>query len=326
MRFEGDPCRILTDIRMLQNRRWAENTTHLDEVNSLLLKRFKNDLTTSIIMFLKRNEYDVLITARLRSGIILGLLQYFSVKTKKPHILLETMLDEVRNNWHWKLKFKLQRAAFKNIDRIVCSAKGEIHIYSNRFGLPGEKFTFIPFHTNFPSPPPKAKGKGYILAAGKSGRDYKTFLEAVKDLHVKVIVVSDLISMQGLTLSPNVEVFYNIPIERYYEILAGADVVVVPLNEKVCSTGQVVILEAMAQGKPLVVTDCLGSRDYVAHGKNGYLVGVGDAETMKEKIMLLYSDKSIATRIGRHNSKEVFEKYSYDKYIAAIMNECRLIS
>jgi len=310
---------------MSQNSRWAENTIHIDELNSSLLKIFKNSLTTSIIMFLNRNKYDVLITAGLRSGIILGLLQYISKKSKIPHMLLETMLDEVQNNWRWKLKFKLQKAAFKNIDRIICSAKGEIQIYSTRFKLPSEKFTFIPFHTNFPSPSPKREGKGYILAAGKSGRDYKTFFEAVKEQHFKAIVVSDFASMQGLTPPQNVEVFYNIPIERYYEILAGADVVVVPLKEKVCSTGQVVILEAMAQGKPLVVTNCLGSRDYVVDGKNGYLVGVGDDKEMREKIVLLYSNKNIATKIGDRNRKEVFEKYSYDNYIDAIMNECRLI-
>ena len=316
---------ILTDIKMPQNNRWAEYTTHINELNSSLTKIFRNSLPTALIMFLKRNKYDVLITAGSRSGIILGLLQYVSKKSKKPHILLETMVDEVQNNWRWKLKVKLQRAAFKNIDRIICSAKGEIQIYSNRFRLPSEKFTFIPFHTNFPSPPPKREGKGYILVAGKSGRDYKTVFEAIKGLHFKVIVVSDFASMQGLTPPPNVEVFYNIPIERYYKILAGADVVVVPLKEKVCSTGQVVILEAMAQGKSLVVTNCLGSRDYVVDGKNCYLVDVGDVKQMREKIILLYSNKNIAAKIGDHNREEVFEKYSYDCYIDAIMNECRAI-
>lgn len=325
MRVQGKRYKILTDIKMPQNSRWAENTTHIDQLSSPLLKILKNSLTTSLIMFLKRNKYDVLITAGVRSGIILALLQYIFIKRKKPHILLETMLDEVQNNWRWKLKFQSQRAAFKNIDRIICSAKGEIQIYSNRFKLRSEKFTFIPFHTNFPSPPANTHGKGYVLAAGKSGRDYKTLFDAVKGQRLKVIVVSDLASMHGLTPPSNVEIFYDIPIERYYQILAGADVVVVPLKEKVCSTGQVVILEAMAQGKPLVITDCLGSRDYVVDGKNGYLVGVGAAKEMREKIMLLCSNKKIARKIGDHNRKEVFERYSYDNYIDGIIDVCRLI-
>jgi glycosyltransferase involved in cell wall biosynthesis len=65
------------------------------------------------------------------------------------------------------------------------------------------------------------------------------------------------------------------------EVMSVFDVFVLPsLNE---GMGRVLV-EAMALGKPIVASDVGGIPDLVIHGKNGYLVPVGDVEALAARI------------------------------------------
>ncbi len=53
-----------------------------------------------------------------------------------------------------------------------------------------------------------------------------------------------------------------------------------------------VLVEAMAQGTPVVSTDCKhGPREILDHGKHGLLVPVGDSQAMAEAILNVLSGK-----------------------------------
>jgi N,N'-diacetylbacillosaminyl-diphospho-undecaprenol alpha-1,3-N-acetylgalactosaminyltransferase len=71
-----------------------------------------------------------------------------------------------------------------------------------------------------------------------------------------------------------------------------------------------VMVEANACGKPVVATDTTGAKEIIKDGYNGFLVPVGDAEQLTEKILYLldYSDK--AKEMGENGRKVVKEKFS----------------
>jgi glycosyltransferase involved in cell wall biosynthesis len=57
-------------------------------------------------------------------------------------------------------------------------------------------------------------------------------------------------------------------------------------------------LEAMACRCPVVVTRCGGPADFVEEGRNGFIVDVGDAATMADRIVTLVTDSALWRRMS----------------------------
>lgn len=77
------------------------------------------------------------------------------------------------------------------------------------------------------------------------------------------------------------------------------------------------VMEAMATGLPLVVTDCRGNRDLVERGKNGFIVGVDDIEACVLAIEKLYHSIDLRREFGTMN-KEMIQLYSKDYVIGEL--------
>lgn len=60
----------------------------------------------------------------------------------------------------------------------------------------------------------------------------------------------------------------------------------------------VAVLESMASGIPVVATDCGALRDMVVDGEQGYLVPVGDADALAERLLWLAVDPLLRGRLG----------------------------
>lgn len=64
-----------------------------------------------------------------------------------------------------------------------------------------------------------------------------------------------------------------------------------------------VLLEARGAGIPVVANDCeTGPREIIEHGKDGYLVGVGDVEAFADCLRLLMGDEAKRDAMGAHAS------------------------
>jgi glycosyltransferase involved in cell wall biosynthesis len=77
--------------------------------------------------------------------------------------------------------------------------------------------------------------------------------------------------------------------------IAAVDAVVVPSREE--SFG-LVILEAWAQGKPVIATDCDGPRALIADGETGLLVPRDDPQALAAAIRRLQGDPALRQRLG----------------------------
>ncbi len=74
------------------------------------------------------------------------------------------------------------------------------------------------------------------------------------------------------------------------------------------------VMEAMATGLPLVVTDCRGNRDLVINGENGFVVGLDDVDAFAGAIERLYNSQELRTKFGRANL-EMIKEYSLENVI-----------
>jgi glycosyltransferase involved in cell wall biosynthesis len=70
------------------------------------------------------------------------------------------------------------------------------------------------------------------------------------------------------------------------------------------------ILEYMAAGKPVVVTDVGGAREAVREGETGYLVAAGDDHAMSDRLISLLSNPQRGREMGQLGRQLVEENFS----------------
>ncbi len=82
-----------------------------------------------------------------------------------------------------------------------------------------------------------------------------------------------------------------------------------------------VVLEAMAAGRPAVVTNVSGSQDLVSSGDNGLVVEPGDIRGMAESLLSLLSSDGLRDSFSRA-MLECSENYSWDRISRRYLEAC----
>jgi glycosyltransferase involved in cell wall biosynthesis len=59
-----------------------------------------------------------------------------------------------------------------------------------------------------------------------------------------------------------------------------------------------VVLEAMAHGVPVIITDRCGSTDFVEDGQEGFVVAIRDVGALTDRMRRLAHDAELAGRMG----------------------------
>ncbi len=80
-----------------------------------------------------------------------------------------------------------------------------------------------------------------------------------------------------------------------------------------------VILEAMARGLVILVSDIPGMSEIVKEGRNGYLFPPGDIEKMKKIISFLKNNPKEIERISKNNLKDIW-KFTEEKQMPKYLN------
>ena len=70
-----------------------------------------------------------------------------------------------------------------------------------------------------------------------------------------------------------------------------------------------VLVEANAAGKPVVATATTGAKEIIQDGCNGFLVPIGDAQALADKVIELLNDPEKARHMGENGRKLVQGKY-----------------
>jgi glycosyltransferase involved in cell wall biosynthesis len=77
-------------------------------------------------------------------------------------------------------------------------------------------------------------------------------------------------------------------------------------------------LEALASGKPVIITDNWGLKDTTQDGFNGFVVPIGDTQMISEKIQVLLKDKDLRSHMGVNSRARALELFDIGKNIKAI--------
>ncbi len=340
------PPRILTDYVIIEEQSplWRERTDCVRRTPPWKIAALKSGippaglrgaldrldnapLVAALKLLCRRGKYDIVITGDFQTGIWFSLLNNLLRGGWKPHLLLDLMLDEPQDSWRWRLKHVLHKRALAGVKAVSVLSQAEREYYARFLGLPPEKFVHIPGHTNIPNPRPVDTDDGYIFSAGRSGRDYRTLLAAVEGLEAELVIVSDRRSMEGIERpAANLRVYHDVPYRRYLELLAGAKIVVIPLVRHLRTLGTVVIMEAMALGKPVITTSGVTTVEHIIDGKTGLLVEIGDVQGIKKKILWLLQNPEECAKMGNAAYQEVISNLTFDRYVTTVLSVAEQIA
>ena len=98
------------------------------------------------------------------------------------------------------------------------------------------------------------------------------------------------------------------------DLYASASVIVVPLRPAPFACGYAVSSEAMAMGRPLIVTRTAGHSDFVEDGLSGLYVRPCDAADLREKVASLLDDPERAETIGDRARARIASCFSHTSY------------
>lgn len=283
-------------------------------------RSFRSSFFPLLKLYWQLGKYDVVITQQDGyATFVFSFLNSLLKRKKCKHYVNEFITREKSAGFYSYIKYLFLKFSLSSVHCIMCSSKSEIEYYKKALGLRNARFEFVPLATNPKFVKVKSDLVGdYIISSGRTGRDYRTLLEAVKDLPVRLVLVADYSNLIGIQLPKNVEVKYNIPLSELICLTASARFVVLSLQERAISVGQSVLLESMALGKAVIVTKNACIVDYVKDGETSIFVSPGNSEDMKRAIALLLQDPKKAAQIGTKAKKVVESHFLVSEKIARI--------
>ena len=121
---------------------------------------------------------------------------------------------------------------------------------------------------------------------------------------------------QSLGLADRVRFAGDISDEQLPSYYRAADVVVLPSVDRTEAFG-LVLLEAMACGRPVVASRLPGVRTLVDEGRTGYLVDPGNAKDLAEKIERCAAETTV---LGANARRMVEERFNWDVIGGQLLN------
>jgi glycosyltransferase involved in cell wall biosynthesis len=103
-------------------------------------------------------------------------------------------------------------------------------------------------------------------------------------------------------------------------------VTVVPLLETDFQAGVTTLLEAMAMGKAVVVSDTAGLRGLVEDSVTALTVPPGDPWALRNAVVRLLANPRERARLGANARASVESNFALDAYAAGLANQLRAVT
>jgi glycosyltransferase involved in cell wall biosynthesis len=258
-----------------------------------------------------RHRYSNILTFECGwESFLIALVQTVTCSHRPRHVILQFIMREKQQSLKSRIKYVFMRWCFSSVYLCICSSRSEIKYYQDVFGWPREKFGYIPLHTDPRLLDHKHIGsEGFILSAGRTFRDYDTLLDAFRNLEVPMLIVASRASIGAREVPPHVVIKYDLPSVDLIDLMARCLAVVIPLENRLISIGQSVLLQAMTLGKAVIVTRVNGTEDYLEHMETGIFVPPNDPEAIAAAVSLLVGDEALRKKLGRAAQDRVKRMY-----------------
>jgi glycosyltransferase involved in cell wall biosynthesis len=251
------------------------------------------DPLRSLNILLSRKKIDLVVSVFETSVLPLLLLRR-AVFSRVPITVWDVALTET-----WKLGRLVHDMVLPNIDDIFLLSSFQkayiekhwnIRCTPQVVGQHVDTDFFVPNYDTFGGP---------LLSIGDDiGRDFDTLIAAVAGLKISTIIKTRL----PLNLPAEAFNVRTIPQRLSFielrTLYASCCFVVIPLKYTLNVSGVGSILETMAMGKALIVSDNPVIRDFIIPNETCLVVPIGDVEAMRSAVNLLDTNPEMARRLG----------------------------
>jgi glycosyltransferase involved in cell wall biosynthesis len=234
---------------------------------------------------------------------------------------LPERLEQLRN----RSARRFYRNAYRRLHAIVAYGWGEVEALRSWLGDGGPPVDFVAFgvDTDYFRPDTSRVPKADIVSIGADPRrDFALLVGLARRLPDRSFrVVASAEHARALRDVPaNVAVEVDVPFPLVRERLAAARVVVLPVRDNSYSGATTTLLQAMASGKPVVVTRTAAiARGYhLEDGLNCRLVPPGDLEALETAVSAVLGDSGAAAGIGLRARETVERHHTWRAYTDAI--------
>ncbi len=273
------------------------------------VSNYLSEFYLPIMAFFPRNRFDVIISWQMRIGVCYGILKRILHPGRLPlHIIQDFHINLTETGFLYRLRIAILKMAIPGIDYFCCTSTEEEQIYSKMFKIPSERIIFLPLaHPLHSFNRQVYTNKDYIFSYGKSDRDFETLIRSVSQLKIKTYILSSKYCPE-VEVPDNVRIIRNhIPYKDVVQLIEYSRMVVIPLKDYRIAAGQISMLEVMAMGKPLIITENMATREYAINDKTALFYSAGNAEELAEKIQYLWNHEESANHIGNEARKSCLE-------------------
>jgi glycosyltransferase involved in cell wall biosynthesis len=220
----------------------------------------------------------------------------------------------------------LYRRAFAAVDTVV--AYGHAEAEALRAWLAPAprcpRVEFVPFgvDTRYFSPVDVDPDVDVLSVGADPQRDYQLLARVAAELPDRMFqIVTDSERARALVgLPPNVALDADVAFAEIRGRIARARVVGLPVRDNLYSGGTTVLLQAMAMGKPVVVsrTAAVATGYGLVDGENCRLVAPDDERAFAAALQDLLSDPEAAESLGARARATVERGLGWDRYVDAL--------
>jgi glycosyltransferase involved in cell wall biosynthesis len=220
---------------------------------------------------------------------------------------------------------RLYRNAYRRLHTIVAYGRGEVDALRAWLGEGGPRLVFVPFGVDagfFRPEPGREPAEDVVSVGADPRRDLALLLrlaERLPERRFRVVCTAEQARALGAP-PPNVAVEVGIPLRAVRERLLAARVVVLPVRENTYSGATTVLLQALACGKPVVVSRTAAIADgyHLEDGGNCRLVPPGDVDALERAVAELLGDREAAAALGARGRETVERHLTWERYTRAL--------
>jgi glycosyltransferase involved in cell wall biosynthesis len=292
------------------------------------LGHWRSSYMRGLLWFLVAKDSDRVVATLSSPGLaVFLLLQALFGRSTRRVYLLEFLRPE-RQQFMDRLKDTVHTLIFKWLLRRTLtlaqvSTHWEVDAYATRYGLPPDRFKFVPFPMllqpgDLPSTI-ETEVDG-VLASGRAACDWPTVFAAAKGAAWPLTVVcaaEHRSAVDALNADGRATVFSEISAQEHQRLLSKAAVYALVLSEQRVSSGHVRLARAIESGTPVVASAVRGLEGYLESGVTGIAVRPKDPVALRSAIDGLIGSAELRSAL-RMRAYEATRTRSLTAFVEAI--------
>jgi glycosyltransferase involved in cell wall biosynthesis len=248
----------------------------------------------------KSRKYDLILSHGAQSGVFLAFVRSLFGINHPPHIIID--IGSLNGGRQGRLEIALFKLAMKSVTGLIYHVRQQKEHYQRYFPELSKRSRFVAFGTDIDLflPMPDVTIADYVLSVGYAKRDWRTLISAYKELPTpkpKLRILGDPNPIKG-NLPQGVEAIGRVPFRSMMEHINAARFVVAPLPYIAYAVGQMTVLQSMAMGKAVIVSQVPSMIDYVTDGHNGLFYVPGDSNDLGNKMQYLIKNQDTVRSLG----------------------------